>query len=167
MATPPIVPYRQQLIDLINKDNGTNLRLQDVVLSPPTPVSQNGRNTKVVVSSVAGSGYAGSQDIYYNRISMSKLGYVGVLTDAPLTTSELLTMINAQKKIDLLAEDFQQILMPVLEVGDVGMITLRTKADAIKWWGETQVEIAFGIPDNIDLLHQFVNFTLPSPGYLT
>lgn len=162
----PGVSAKQQLLDLINASNASNVSLDDVDFSAPEFVFFSGRNSKIVVRAKASSPYAGEQDFYYNRLALSNLGYVGIVTDEPLSATKLLEIISQQKKVDLLADEFENLALPVLEQGDVLSITLKTKEQAVKWHGQVQVDIAFGLPSNLAAFHSFLHVTLPSAGYL-
>jgi hypothetical protein len=168
MDTPeiPTASPQQQLVDLINHDNKKNFALNDITLSVPIAVTYEGRNTKITVTANLGSKYFGSQDFYYNRLALNDLGYLGVLSETPLSMTDMLSMMSTQKRVDLWPDEFEPFTVPVLEEGEVGKIILRAKPAAIKWRGEVQVEYLFKLPDNVNALHQFLHYTLPSAGYL-
>jgi len=155
------LPPNQQLVNLINRDNNKNFLLEEVLLSEPVPVVYNNRNTMITVTASPGSKYMGSKDFYYNRLSLNKFGYTGIMSEVPLTREDILGMVAIQKQVDLWPDEFETFIVPVLEEGEVGKIQLRAKSNAIKWLGETEIEYLFKLPDNLDLLHQLLHFTLP------
>jgi hypothetical protein len=162
----------EELIELINKDNITpkgsiNLTLDDVELSDPVSVSYGGRNTRVTVKAKPSSKYTGTKDVFYNRLALSDLGYIGIISDEPISAQMILEMITSKKGISMLADDFEPIIIPYLEAGEALKINLIAKPTAIKWYGQTQADYAFGIPAGLGLLHELIHNTLPTQGYLT
>jgi hypothetical protein len=162
----PAITAKQELIDLINHDNHTTLTVDDVTFSAPTIVNYQGRNTQVTVSANPNSALSGSMNVFYNRLAVSGLGYIGVVSADAITPEEFLAMVSANKGIDLLAEEFEPFLVPVLEIGTVGQIALVAKTTAIKWYGQTTADYTFNLPPELALLSELVNITLPSQGYL-
>lgn len=163
MTTDP----KQQLIDLINTDNGTTLTLADVTLSDPSVVDYASRNTKVTVTSNPDSPYENTKDVYYNRLALTRLGYIGIITDIAISNDDFLNLISSNKQVQLLADEFQSFTIPVLEVGEIGKVTLIAKPTAIKWLGQVDAEYVFGVPAGFDALHTLIHVTLPADGYLT
>jgi hypothetical protein len=162
----------EELVELINKDNITpkgsiNLTLTDVDLSDPVPVSYAGRNTRVMVRAKVGSNYIGSKDVFYNRLALSDLGYIGIMSDEPITAEKLLEMITSKKGISMLVDDFEPIVIPFLEAGEALKVNLIAKSTAIKWYGATQVEYAFAVPAGLGMLHELIHTLLPSQNFLT
>lgn len=157
----PRTPALQQLLDLINSDNSTSVTLDEVSVASPEAINFAGRNTRVMVTAKSDSPYAGDQEIYYNRLAVTKLGYIGILTETAISAQQLLAMISAQKGVELLAEEFEEIAIPVLEQYGSAPILLKSKAQAIKWHGQTEVEYVFGLPPNVELFRDFLHKTLP------
>jgi len=158
---------QQQLIDLINQDNGSTLTLADVTLSDPSVVDYAGRNTKVTVTGNVDSPYENTKDVFYNRLALTRLGFIGIITDTPLTNEQFLDTISSNKQVKLLEGEFEPFTIPVLEVGAIGSVTLIAKPTAIKWLGQVDAEYVFGVPAGFDALHTLINVTLPADGYLT
>lgn len=163
---PPASQAQQELLDLINSSNSTDVKIDDVEITALEPANFADRNTKVVIRAKANTSFSGAQEFYYNRLALSQLGYLGIVTNEQLTVEKLLQIISSQKQIALLSEEFEDIVIPVLEAGGIGRAVLRSKAQAIKWHGEAEVDIAFGLPGNLDAFHTFLHVTLPSAGYL-
>jgi hypothetical protein len=153
---------KQELIDLINHDNNTSLQASDVTISAPEVVDYQGRNTKVVVSANPDTQFSGSMNIYYNRLSLPALGTLDASSPVPLTVSDFLTLLSNQKKIDLLAEEFDDIVLPDIQIGEVVKIPIVAKSGAIKWYGQTVADYTLGFPPEYDIFDHFVNVTLPS-----
>lgn len=164
-SLPPITA-KQELIDLINHDNHTTLSADDVTFSAPSIVNYQGRNTQVTVTANPNTQFSGNMNVFYNRLAVSDLGYIGIVSADIISPDDFLAMISTNKGIDLLAEEFEPFIIPVLEVGGVAQIALVAKSTAIKWYGQTMADYAFNLPPELDLLHQLVNVTLPASGYL-
>lgn len=162
---------KQQLVELINQDNQMQLTLADVSLSDPvagnfefpqTDGSIKIRNAKVTVTATDTSEYVGTKDVFYNRLALSDLGQVGIISSSPITSDQLLQIITSRKGIQMLADEFETILLPVLAVGATGRINLVAKATAVKWYGTLQVDYAFNLPPEMDILDHLINVILPS-----
>jgi hypothetical protein len=157
---------KQQLLDLINNDNGVALTLDQVTLSDPVPFNYANRNTKVTLTAKPDTAFANSKDFYYNRLALTRLGYVGVVSTEPISSEQFLQIVSTEKKIQLIADEFEYFTMPVLETGEVGKITLIAKPNAIKWFGQIEADYIFGVPAGLGLLHTLIHVTLPSEDYL-
>ncbi len=165
VASTPLTS-KQEVIDLINQVNTSNLTVNDVSFSLPAIVAYQSRNTKLTVSAVPGSAYAGSVDVYYNRLLLTDLGYIGIQTVAPLDFPGFLQAISAQENIDLLPEEFSPVTMPAIDDGGLATIQLVALSTALKWYGQTSADYALNLPPELPALHQMINVTLPAPGYL-
>lgn len=113
-------PSKKILIDLINRKNGTNLRVQDFSISDPE-VDVNaeiGTDTKVTLTPLAGSGYYGVRSQYYTRMNVDTIFGVQPITVQPTTQvslSEFLPEINAFYGIHLKEEDIYDTAIPAYD----------------------------------------------------
>lgn len=68
-------PMEEILVDMVNSANGTNhtVGMLDFgqPVADPGDDPQGTRNTKITLTAIAGSGYAGSVDVWYNRLYAS------------------------------------------------------------------------------------------------
>jgi hypothetical protein len=158
-----------KLLALINADNPypRPLTFDTVSFSAPLAVAGDGYNTKVTVSSVPGKMFIGNVDVFYHRIELTELGYTGLLSEAQFTPESILASLNAQCGTDLTLADVEGFTVPTLEVGEPQTVVLTSKSDSFAWAGEKEVELLFGLPMEVNELHQLVTFTMPSDGYLT
>ena len=158
------------LLGLINQANPSSpvLSLNDVTFGFPQSDIGANYNTKITVSSVPGSGYFGTVDVFYHRIDLTELGqYLKVLSEEPFTSDLIIQSIGRNRVADLDVRDFEALTIPDLQIGDYGTITLTAEPKSLGWVGTTEVSLVLGLPENVDLLHTLMNFTLPSNGYLT
>lgn len=161
-----ITTPKQQLVDLINATNGSTLTIADVDFSDPVAgnytLPEGLRNARVTMTAAPGSEYTGSEELYYNRLALSDLGPIGIITPTPLTGEQFLQTLSSQIGVDLLAEEFESFAIPVLEIGIESIVTLVAKDTAIKWYGEVSVGYAFTLPVGLDVLDRLINVTLPA-----
>ena len=66
-------PPEQLVIELINKDNGTSIKLGDLTFGVPELLPTGKHNSRVLATATPGSYYSGSVKINYNRIDISKI----------------------------------------------------------------------------------------------
>lgn len=166
MATDPIgtVPHvsdftqapQKILYDLIKSDNPSNGFAEGMVTygiptSNDTDVS--GRNTDITLTSVEGSGIVGSRTVTYRRLRLD--GFVKdpdyVVAKRDFTKlSELIPQINADLGINITADDFNEVDLPVFGAtpGEEHDVTITFKANSLIWVG-TYVLTVRG--DDIDI----------------
>lgn len=116
------LPYsgKAGLASLINKRNGTGYTADTVGNEAPTAHNgPNGENTKVLVWHTAKPDT--KTDVYYDRLDLADVvvdlegGYV------PENLADLLTALNAERKLDLAVADLEEI-SPFPETGDVVLV---------------------------------------------
>lgn len=163
----------QELLDLINAANiiePAQLTLSDVRFYAPqidTSSLVGKYNTKIVVEALPGSLYTGRTEVFYHRIPMTDLiGSMLFLTDEPVTMAHLLELINARSQSDLKIEDIEPIVISDLVEGDILNFKLKSKEPSLKWVGERNIEVLYGLPSNLNELYILMNITLPKPGYI-
>lgn len=128
--------YKQTLLDLINKDNKTDFKLEDLKFSPPRPVTPgegDNRNTKVDCYGVEASGFAGKFPFTFERLSLVKL-FTGRTPVAEVhggfyTLEEVILSLGERFAITLYPEDFTS---PDID-GLSPTVTIVPNADSYYW----------------------------------
>jgi hypothetical protein len=160
---------QDDILALIISDNPHPFQIikESVTLSPPVADFSINGNTKITVNSVPGFGYYGSVDVFYHRITLPELGEIQLLSETQFTPETIVSMINAKKRVDLtsLDLDLDSVIVPSMSVGDMKTVVLATKLDSLGWTGETDVSLLYGLPGNVNLLHEIVTEIFPSDGY--
>jgi hypothetical protein len=120
----------QLVIDIINADNGTNIKENQLSFGIPE-LSNNIHNSRVVVSAKANSGLVGSTVVSYNRIDISKIP-----KDKPtvfhisseLDITDLVPIIDSRYSLKLTPADYVNTLLPVLDTlsGSVDLVAADT-----------------------------------------
>lgn len=157
-----------RLIKEKNPQTAQKLKSTDVVVSNVEVVASGPYNSMARVSATPSSDYYGGVEVFYNRIPLSVLGEEIALRSAmPITLQLVVDCINKTKNAHLTVDDVEITVPTNLKVGDVGTVTVRAKANSLGWIGSVDVAYLYGLPEEIDILHIHVNFTLPGPGYIT
>lgn len=147
-------PAQQILVDLINQKNGTALRTQDVDFSAPE-VSMNtalNTNTLVKLTAKAGSGYFGTRDIHYTRLSVSDILESKPLEVQPIVEtllSEFLPAINEAYGTFLKIEDIYDVAIPQYDPqhpNAIRTVSLVIKSTSYFYTGT--FDLVFGIYNN-------------------
>lgn len=110
---------KQVIIDLLNGSvAGLALTPELVTFGLPTVQAVNGRNTKLTITAVPGSGYKNFKDLEYNRVDLAVIpGARSIEFPAGNATqiSEIIPEINARYNINLSANDFVDGPLPTFE----------------------------------------------------
>lgn len=148
------VSSKQLILDLINRDNGRDLTLNDVDLVNPTPNPSNyPRNTNVQMVALPNSGYSGSWTAHYNRLDLDI--FFGSTTPAIIadnleSTHEALSYINETYGLGLSGDDIE------LEALAGHQHTFKAKAGSFAWTGEFSLEIVPTTGDNLTDLYDTI-----------
>lgn len=123
---PTVKPYSglstTRLTNLINKDNGTKLRLgRDFTFGPIASYNDaNGRNTRVTLTPTIGSPYLAPQEVHYWRLGLDALtrlpaGSLGrvQIQELPFSIHDLLPQINTALGLDLTADEVENTVHSV------------------------------------------------------
>lgn len=155
------------LIDANNPPNRLPVSVDTVTLSAPVADYGAGWNTKLKVSSISGHGFYGDVDVFYHRVTLPELGTIRLLSETQFTSETIVSMINAKKGTDLSASDLHLdlVTVPTLNLGGMETVVLAAQESSLGWTGETEVSLLFGLPGNVDLLHQIVTELFPGDGY--
>lgn len=131
---------------------------------PPTPfskmnlklgvpkVADSDKNTSLMLTGTRGRGYAGQVEVEYDRINLDiyiQQDY-SIRSEATLTPDTLLTHINLTHSLWLEADDFTDIEVPTVSIGESGAIRLKLKADSLGWYsegsGDYEINYIYGRP---------------------
>lgn len=139
------------LLDEINRLNANAFTLSDLDFGVPARVNQYERNTKIKVTATPNSKYIGSQEVWYNRLDLTK-----VFASAQIETIEL-KGYDVQSTLDLLKElnhtyslnlDDKDIVEEALDFTHFPQtVILRTHGDSMAFEGELKVTVIEGILD--------------------
>lgn len=118
------IDYKQDskkiLFDMINATNNTQLKAEDFEVSLPEIYvgSKTKRNTFIVISGKASTGYYGSSEIAYDRLNISDVFDRKVFSYNPqteLTLFDLIPTINEFYGIELKEEDLINVDIPAYD----------------------------------------------------
>jgi len=141
----------QILIDLINNDNAGAFPMTTALIEF-APATENTdaeatRDSIVVATAKAGSGYKGSQTFHYNRVDLANVPGTRPVAfqkgDATLV-SELVEEINLAFGINLTAADYIDVELPVFagdEPHETGQVVLTAKEGSLVWIGSLTLTI--------------------------
>lgn len=147
-------PAKQILIDLINRKNGTNLRVRDFDISDPI-VNVNhltGTDTQIILTPLVGSGYYGERSQFYTRMDVDTIFSAQAITIQPTietTLLEFLPQINAFYGTHIKAEDVYDAPIPAYD--SLHPTTPRSVTLAIKptsYFFQGSYDFVFGIVNN-------------------
>lgn len=114
-------PPEQLVIELVNKDNGTSIKLGDLVFGIPE-LSNGKHNSRVLATATPGSYYSGSVKINYNRVDISKVvkgrSTIFNLTDET-KLSDLIPDIDERYELRLTPNDYLDSDLPIFTGADV------------------------------------------------
>lgn len=136
------------LIDLINETNSTVLTDDDIALGVPAvfddPEGTNDRNTEVVVSGKASSGFTGDVTVRYTRLDLANLPKAGGL-QYTLTGSEsvadMVTAIATKLDVAESAVELDVAEVPTVETGSTGTVNIKAIDDSLLYIGSTAVTV--------------------------
>jgi len=106
------------LLDLINRDNGSNYQVGDFMFDPPTVNNRPDRNTSIVVTGTKPGQVFGTAPLTYNRPDISALpgqDKLAVWVERMSESKELIPMINRVLNINLGEGDFVNEVLPSFE----------------------------------------------------
>lgn len=141
------VSSKQLILDLINRDNGRDLTLNDVDLVNPTPNPSNyPRNTNIQMVALPNSGYSGTWTAHYNRLDLGV--FFGATTPAIIadnleSTHEALSFVNETYGLGLSGDDIE------LEALAGHEHVFKVKADSFAWTGQFTLEIVPTVGDGL------------------
>ena len=112
-------PALEILMEQINVENTTELLVSDFLFSVPSPATLvfSDINTKVTLTPKVTSGYFGSRDIYYKRMSIANIlnnEDVEIIVTTETLLSEIIPQIITKFGINLTTDDYIDTTLPVV-----------------------------------------------------
>lgn len=153
------------MMSLINRDNGTNLTLDDVTFATPVVVDDNtlalyNRNSSVRLKAKPGFSLFGARTFYYNRLDFGYFfrGAPVAIEDSYVSPQEALDLINTPFNLNVSIEE-----IVTQSVGDFTRIVI---TNSLVYLPGTYVDIfpatvLLNEEDVSDMIHDYVNITLP------
>jgi len=111
------LPPEQLVINLINNDNGTRFKPNELVFGIPTLVQSGRHNSKVTVSPAVGSYFTGKATLRYNRVDIAELAIgksVVFGLEDEVTLSDIIEAINNRFGIRLTSVDYINSTLPII-----------------------------------------------------
>jgi hypothetical protein len=113
MNTIPLRKGSHTLIDLINRDNGTNYKYGKLMLGDPIPLTGKSRNTGLRIWEKSTSSEQSGTTVYYNRLDIEKVFKMMWGNDKPLQLdvtgysrlSEMVDVLNKEYSFDFILGD--------------------------------------------------------------
>lgn len=134
------------LVDLINRDNGTSLRVADVNFSIPE-VNLSGKNTRITVTAKPNVGYTGSATLTYNRINLNTIPANRVIIFSATTETfirDIISRINTKYLVNLTTNDFIDEPLPSFSLtvpGETLPFTLRAAPGSLIYNGFVELQL--------------------------
>ena len=146
----------ENILALLNADNGQALTLEQVGLTSPSVyvdgAGVNPRNTEITVSALSGSGFSGSQTLRYTRVDLASKAVEAV--EVQLTAESTLETIKAQLVADLGVRDdevaLSDIEMPAFEAGQA-VIALQAVEGSYGYIGSVSVTLKEFVPAPVEV----------------
>lgn len=158
MTTNFNISARERLMSVIQGNSKYPITASDVVIGTPVAVTENGRNTKLIITAASGSRFIYKRTLFYNRLSLQELFGSGVqpeiATDTPVTSHDLIPYISDQLHLALLPEDI------VLEPLTTGTYILRAAATSLGWIDDVTIKFIAVAPISGFALDDSAQFTL-------
>lgn len=167
----PVVDF----LDLLNGANPSAVPLDDLIAVVSGPITDGSGGTISIgnaISEVAVNTnpyYSGLVYINYNQFDLSTIttdeNGIQLMSEAPFTPQSIVEMIAEQYSVPLTLEDLETFTAPSMNVGDITTITLSAQATSLRWTGSVSIALLYGVPENLQSLHQLVANVMPAPMY--
>lgn len=134
------------VIDLINRDNGTNFAEGDWLFGTPKTTDLNNRNTRCLLTATPQLGEVGIRNIYYDRINISE--YMTRLWGEEVPRVDIFNMdqlhqiiddLNWEYSLSLTTDDFDDLILN--KDIQTQMVTLTIKPSSLVYMGSMVVEL--------------------------
>lgn len=162
---------KDKLLALINQHNPLPIPLSFSNVNFSLPIEDIGDNwnTVVRINALSVNLYSGYQDVYYKRNHVSELlpNGIGLLSEEPFTFEKIINLLNDERNAEIDLTEVEAVDLSNLDFGATETVQLKATDSSLGWIGETPMSVVFGLPSNINELHNLVNHTLPEPGYIT
>lgn len=126
----------------------------------PQKTNLHDRNTTVRISGVAGRGYYGDVDVYYNRLDISDVvPLFEFRSQKELNRENVVTGLRNKHEIDIEPVDFDPFTLPPLEDGEVLERLFQVSANSLQWTGKLNAVLEFG-PSWLDTVIKNTDLTV-------
>lgn len=138
---------KDRLFNLINKDNKNNqygivINDTDIELGTPTPLTEEDKNTELVINSKPNTRTIGTVTLRYNRLDLSGLKD---LADIPISiegdtinSASVVEQINNVYGCNISVEELEEFTVEEVDY-EGSLITLRAKSDSLAWINEIEL----------------------------
>lgn len=148
----------ENILALVNGDNGQTLTLEQIAISAPAVFVDesgvNSRNTEIVVSAVAGSGFKNSQALRYTRVDVASKAVeaVSIQLDAESTLETIKAQLVGQLGVRGEELELSVAEMPAFEDGSA-VIQLRAVEGSYGYVGSVDVTLVefVPVPEDVDM----------------
>lgn len=158
------------LIDLINADNGTQLKPGQLAFGTPSPMPEGARrNTELEVYAGVGSGFKGSVKIHYTRVPLSfKInGDLEFEIGDARQIRDLIPAINARYGIQLTSDDYVDAPLTKPLFGSPLTFVLQATPQCLVYIGQIELttvnSVNEGIPLSMVIRDIYLNTIDPVP----
>ena len=135
-------PSEELVLDLINVANNRSFTLTDVNIRDPIVHAENGKNTRAIAEGIPGSGYVGSDVIFYNRLDLNTAMpnndqdglFLYVPNDGPVDTYEVCDRLNKMFNYQIGPEDV--VYAPVDSETLPVEVTIQALPGSLAWTGQ-------------------------------
>lgn len=129
---------RERLMSVIQGNSKYPITASDVVVGAPVAVTENGRNTKLIITAAPESRFIYKRTLFYNRLSLQ--AFIGVpvvelVVPNALTTHDLLDVIRTTLDLMLLPEDV--IDAPIVN----NEVVLTAHTNSLGWIGSIDIRL--------------------------
>ncbi len=146
---------QERLLALINAANPHQWQPGQLVFSAPAATDQSTKNTVVTVTAQEGLPYAGSREIFYDRVDMAEMpgaASVEFELDGQTTTGELVSAMASRFGVDVSADDIADEALPEADEFGTITVTVRAAPGSYLWHGELTLTLAPAIQALADVI---------------
>lgn len=136
----------------------TTITAAHYTFGTPTVATENGKNTSLVLSAVANSGFTGTQTVYYNRLDLTAIGATGDLqfdAEGKAKVSDAVAEFNARFKTNLVAgTDYTDADLPELTgaPGETQQVTVTALAGSHVYLGNVVITLKVATRDLAEVI---------------
>lgn len=160
------VTAQDQLLALLNAQELVaqgQFSTASVTLSNARAVVGSGFNTQIDIAATNDGTFSGSNSVFYTRINLASItAGVELVSEIPFVAQQVVDGINAAMGTFLRISDLQAVSIPSMATGVPSTITLIASPDSMGFYGSGTVQVAIGLPQSANGLHQYLNVTYPS-----
>lgn len=139
------------LLDEINRLNDNAFALSDLDFGEPSVVMQHDRNSMVVVTATQASKYTGTQNVFYDRLDLTRVFSTAGIEQVELKGFDVRTTLDLLKELnhayDLALDDRDIIDEPLDFTHFPQKVVLKVKPGSLAFHGELIVTVVDGILD--------------------